>query len=94
MLEGDRVKFSGYRLKSLRDYWLGQGHEPMKSAAKRNYDEAAAARGTVIGVRVGTFTPKIVTVKMDDGALHDSLPDRFEVVDSVNRSSEGRKQTA
>lgn len=44
---GDTVKRSAHALQPARDHWQRQGEASRKAQAKREYEEAAARRGTV-----------------------------------------------
>lgn len=48
---GDVVRHSGHAIKPKRDYWLGCGREPFKSAAKTALETMLTERGTIIEVK-------------------------------------------
>lgn len=77
---GTRVRWSGYALKSDRDYWLSCDSSSAKSAAKDHLDRKTAERGTVESCEPGKYSAWVVDVRTDSGHLHQSLPYLWEAV--------------
>ena len=77
---GQRVRWSGHVIKESRDYWLSCGSYSAKSAAKDSLERKTAERGTVISCTPGKYAPWCVTVKLESGAEHHSLPYLWEAV--------------
>ena len=72
---GDRVKYSDHALKSLRDSWLSEGREPMKTRKRGWLDDKAAKRGTVLSVGESGVDGCGINVKFDDeDGIHSMLP--------------------
>ena len=71
---GARVRYSGYALQSVRDYWQGCGAYPAKDRARAEYERQLALRGTVAAV-----LPRGYEVRWDDGSMSQSISYRIEV---------------
>lgn len=81
----DRVKQSGYSLQSKRDYWQSQGREPVKSNAKRAYQEACKERGTITAILPADSSRGISAgfeVTWDNGLVSRCLGYRIELADN------------
>ena len=80
MKPGDKVKWSEYALRPLRDYWLCLGSNPAKSRAREEYDRKRERRGTVLAVGANKWSNHVADVRWDDGSVSHCLDYMVEVV--------------
>ncbi len=78
---GQRVRHSGYALRSDRDWWLAQGDYTKKQRAKDTYDKRCAERGTITAILPGDAARGIapgLQVTWDNGSVSKCLSCRVE----------------